>query len=59
MPRPLKFTPARLRAARDAKKMTQQEFAKFLGVTRQTILNWENGKSRIPATVQMVLANAS
>lgn len=61
MPRPLKqpkLTPARLIAARQERQMTQKEFATFFGVTRQTIINWEGGKNRIPSMVQKVL-NAS
>lgn len=35
----------RLKCARESKSITQEELADKLGVTRQTISSWENGKS--------------
>lgn len=39
-----------LPAARVNAKMTQEDTAKAMGVSRQTVVNWENGKviPRIP-----------
>lgn len=34
-----------LAAARVNAKMTQEEAAKSIGVTKYTIINWENGKT--------------
>lgn len=34
-------------AARKARGLTQKELAKEMGVSRQTILDWENGKRPI------------
>ena len=35
----------KIKAARIEKKLTQEQFAEVLGVSRQTISNWENEKS--------------
>ena len=43
----------RLRAARKAKNLTQQELAKESGVAYRTLQNWENG-SRRPVNITMV-----
>ena len=37
---------SKIKAARLKKKMTQEQVAELLGVSRQTISNWENEKSR-------------
>ena len=39
-----------LTAARVNAKMTQEDTAKAMGISRQTVVNWENGKviPRIP-----------
>ncbi|WP_276882317.1 helix-turn-helix domain-containing protein [Anaerococcus tetradius] len=37
-----------LKAARVNKNMTQRELGEEIGRDATTILNWENGKSRIP-----------
>ena len=34
-------------AARIAKGLTQKELAEKMGVSRQTVLEWENGKRQI------------
>lgn len=36
-----------MEAARVNKKLTQQELAELMGVSRQTIQNWESGKQKI------------
>ena len=36
---------SKIKAARIEKKLTQEQIAELLGVSRQTISNWENGKS--------------
>ena len=36
---------SKIKAARLKKKMTQEQVAELLGVSRQTISNWENEKS--------------
>jgi len=36
-----------LEAARVNAKMTQVQAAQELGVSRQTVINWENGKTKI------------
>lgn len=33
-----------LRAARVAKGLTQEELSKEMGVSRETVIDWENGK---------------
>lgn len=38
-----------LEAARVNTKLTQAEMAEKMGVSRETILNWENGKRRMRA----------
>lgn len=35
-----------LKAARVHRKMTQQQFADALGVTKSSVQNWENGKTK-------------
>ena len=37
----------RLRTFRQRKRLTQEELAKIIGVTRQTIAKWENNE-RVP-----------
>ena len=36
---------SKIKAARIEKKLTQEQVAELLGVSRQTISNWENEKS--------------
>ena len=36
---------SKIKAARLEKKLTQEQVAEILGVSRQTISNWENEKS--------------
>ena len=36
---------SKIKVARLGKNLTQEQVAEFLGVTRQTISNWENGKT--------------
>ena len=38
-----------LRELRQAKKMTQEELAKKLGVTRQAVISWEDPKGKRPS----------
>lgn len=46
-----------LRAARVNAGMTQEEVAKVVGKGKQTIVNWENGKTAIPAVELQKLCN--
>lgn len=41
-----------LAAARVNAQLTQDEVAKIMGISRQTVVNWENGKS-IPGIADM------
>jgi transcriptional regulator with XRE-family HTH domain len=36
-------------------RMTQEQLARELGVDRMTVLRYENGKTRIPYTVELVV----
>lgn len=45
MPQPPEFTPYQLASIREAMNMGVTQFAEYLGVTRQTITNWESGRS--------------
>ena len=40
--------PERFYIERMTAGLTQDQACKYLGVTRRTIYNWENGKTRIP-----------
>ena len=42
-------TPARIRAARTVAGLTQRDMSALLGVTSQTVSNWENGRRTMPA----------
>lgn len=46
-----------LEACRVNKKLTQAEMAELLGVTQNTIFNWENGKSEPSATQLRNISN--
>lgn len=48
----MEFIQISLAAARVNAKMTQNDVAEALKVTRQTIVNWENGKV-IPGAMQL------
>lgn len=37
--------------------LTQGSLADLLGVTRQTVLRWENGKSKPPTSAVYMMAN--
>lgn len=50
----LKFSPERLREARGTHSM--EEIAAAVGVTRQTIGNWEAGTGEPPATALAAIA---
>jgi len=39
------FSPDRLRAARDAAKLTRQAVARIIGTTERTLFRWETGES--------------
>ncbi len=43
---------------RAAKSMTQQEFAEYLGVTRQTIIRWERDPDAMPLTAMVSILTA-
>lgn len=40
------MTPRKIKALRLEMKMTQTQFAEFLGVTFVTVNRWENGKAK-------------
>lgn len=44
-----------LRLIRKSKKLTIKEVSKIIGVHRNTVSNYEHGKTRIPASVFMRL----
>jgi transcriptional regulator with XRE-family HTH domain len=44
-----KLTPAQLIAIREDMGLTQAELAERLGKSRNTVINWETGRTRIPA----------
>lgn len=46
-----------LKAARVNAEMSQEDVAKALGKAKQTIVNWENGKTAIPAIELQNLCN--
>lgn len=43
----------KIKNARTIKKLTQEQVAEYLNVSRQTISNWENGKS-LPDIVSII-----
>lgn len=45
-----------LKSARVNKNMTQSEVVKILGISKHTILNWENDKTKIPVYAKKYLA---
>ncbi len=47
----------KLEIIRREKKLTQQEVAEYLGISRNTLAAYESGKSKIPLTVVIRLAN--
>ena len=47
----------RLEIIRREKKMTQQEVADYLGISRNTLAAYESGKSKIPLSVFIRLAD--
>ena len=47
---------SRLKELRQAKKLTQQELAKQIGVSKLTILNWEKGEHKIKSEKAQQLA---
>ena len=46
-----------LKSARINNNMTQVQVAKLLGVSKYTIINWENEKTRIPIYAKKYLAD--
>ena len=48
---------SRLKELRQAKKLTQQELAKQIGVSKLTILNWEKGEHQIKSEKAQQLAD--
>lgn len=46
-----------LKAARVNKEMSQERVAKMLNVTRQTIINWENGKT-VPGIPELTMLSS-
>ncbi|WP_331757884.1 helix-turn-helix domain-containing protein (plasmid) [Nocardia sp. NBC_01377] len=44
----LRWYPPQIRALRRAAMLSQQEFAKHLGVTRRTVIFWENNRTTTP-----------
>jgi transcriptional regulator with XRE-family HTH domain len=49
MPRVFRFDPARIRAARDEAGLTAEDVAGALECSWRTILNYENGRTPMPA----------
>jgi DNA-binding transcriptional regulator YiaG len=49
------MTPSDLVAARHELKMTQHRLARLLGVNDQRLHRWENGKTRIHRSAQMLV----
>lgn len=47
----------KIKFIREQEKLSQDEFAKRLEVSRQTIINWEKGKSNPSFELLMVIAN--
>lgn len=48
-----------LEAARVNAKLSQDEWAQKAGVTRATVINWETGKTPIPAAALKLLSEES
>lgn len=46
-----------LASARVNANMTQSEVAQALGVTKQTIINWEKGRTQIPFSKLVILCD--
>ncbi len=44
-----------LKALRKRLKLTQKQLAKVLGVSKQTIANWESGRIEVPKTSEIAL----
>ena len=42
---------------RKEKQLTQEEFGKLFHVTRQTVSNWENGKSYLDLQILVSMSN--
>lgn len=53
------MTPAEFKVIRKNYKLTQEQMAKQLGVSRLTVFNWEKGKFAIPADIVERLAGAN
>lgn len=43
------------KAVREKLKLSQPEFARFVGVKLATLRNWEQGRSKIPSTAKRLL----
>lgn len=39
------MTPKEIRELREEVELTQRQFARLLGVTHQTVINWEKGRT--------------
>ena len=46
-----------LKSARVNRNMTQSQVAKILGISKHTIINWVNNKTRIPIYAKKHLAD--
>lgn len=46
-----------LKSARVNRNMTQSQVTKILGISKHTIINWENNKTRIPIYAKKYLAD--
>lgn len=46
-----------LKSARVNRNITQSQVAKILGISKHTIINWENNKTRIPIYAKKYLAD--
>lgn len=49
------MTPDDIRAVRNARGLSQKEFADLLGVHRMTVSRWERGTLKVPHWVPLVL----
>lgn len=50
------MTPAEIVAARAEFNLNQRDFAELLDVNHSTVVRWENGRTRIPAMLDIAIA---
>jgi len=44
-----------MKTTRNSLQMTQEQFGAHLGVTRNTVARWENGRLKIPRVVELAV----